>query len=110
MPTMLPPADVMTWHRDGYQIVVNEDGPMLRTSQRTFEPGEVAKLIELYQAVAEAAAHGDSFEPPRPPTREQIAAMASDDREQYAARRAMRAIKAEFRQGDAPDIDVVVPF
>lgn len=93
----LPPADIIVWRRGGYEIALNEDGPMLRVyRERTFEPAEVAKLIELFSAVSTAVAHGDTFTAPKPPTREEIGALAWEDREREAARRAQRAIAAEF--------------
>ena len=93
----LPPADIITWHRGGYDITLNEDGPMLRVHrERTFEAPEVAKLIELFSAVSDAAAHGDTFTAPQPPTREDLSVMAWEEREREAARRARKAIAAEF--------------
>ena len=70
---------------------------MLRVyRERTFEPAEVAKLIELFNAVSTAAAHGDTFTAPQPPTREDLSVMAWEAREREAARRARKAIAAEF--------------
>ena len=93
----LPPADIIVWRRGGYEITLTEDGPMLRVyRERTFEPAEVAKLIELFSAVSAAAAHGDTFTAPKPPTREELGALAWEDREREAARRAQKAIAAEF--------------
>ena len=93
----IPNPDIITWHRGGYDITLNEDGPMLRVHrERTFEAPEVAKLIELFSAVSDAAAHGDTFTAPRPPTREEARCLAWEDREREAARRATKAIAAEF--------------
>ena len=99
----LPPADTITWRRGGYDITLTEDGPMLHVyRERTFEALEVAKLIELFSAVSTAAAHGGTFTAPQPPTREELGALAWKDREREAARRAQRAIAAEF--------DTPIPF
>ena len=79
------------------EITLTEDGSMLRVyRERTFEAPEVAKLIELFSAVSDAAAHGDTFTAPRPPTREELGALGWEDREREAARRARKAIAAEF--------------
>lgn len=103
-----PTPDAMTWGRDGYQILLNEDGVMLHVAgQRTFEQGEVRALIGLFEAIAGAVEHGDAFDAPRPPTPDEIRAMSYDSREKYAARRAMRAIEAEFNDLSKAD---VVPF
>ena len=101
--------DAMTWRRDGYQILLNEDGVMLRIpSNRTFEQGEVRALIDLFNEIAGAVADGDTFDAPRPPTPDEIRAMSHDSREKYAARRAMRAIEAEFT--DVLNDSDAVPF
>lgn len=93
----LPPATTITWRRGSYDVTLTEDGPMLRVHrERTFEPAEVAKLIELFSAVSTAVSHGDTFTAPQPPTREEVKAMTREDREREAARRAQRAIAAEF--------------
>ena len=106
---MFPTPDNMTWQRDGYQIILNEDGVMLRvTRERTFEQPEVANLISLYNEIAGAVERGDTFDAPRTPAPDEIRAMSRDSREKYAARRAMRAIEAEFT--DVLNNSDVVPF
>ena len=61
--------DTMIWHRNGYRILLNEDGVMLRVAAtRTFEQGEVRALIGLYNEIAGAVERGDAFDAPRPPT------------------------------------------
>ena len=95
--SQIPTPDTMTWRRDGYRILLNEDGVMLHVpANRTFEQGEVRALIGLYNEIAGAVEHGDTFDAPHPPTPDEIRAMSHDSREKYAARRAMRAIEAEF--------------
>ena len=93
----LPPATTITWRRGSYDITLTEDGPMLRVHrERTFEPAEAAKLIELFSAVSTAVSHGDAFTAPQPPTREELGALAWEEREREAALRAQRAIAVEF--------------
>lgn len=107
--SQIPTPDTMTWRRDGYRILLNEDGVMLQVSaNRTFEQAEVRALISLFNAIAGAVEHGDTFDAPRAPTPDEVRAMSDDSREKYAARRAMRAIEAEFT--DVLTNSDVIPF
>ena len=107
--SQIPTPDTMAWRRDGYRILLNEDGVMLHVpANRTFEQAEARALIGLFNEIAAAAEHGDTFDAPRAPTSDEVRAMSHDSREKYAARRAMRAIEAEFT--DVLTNPDVIPF
>lgn len=100
---MIPNPDIITWRRDGYQVVLNEDGVMIRvTRERTFEQQEVADLISLFNTIVGHLQDGNKFGSPQPPTREEARWLAWEDREREAARRATKAIAAEFDTGPVP--------
>ena len=87
----------------GWTVRIDEDGVSLHPSGRALEQSEVERLIAIVTTAI--AMRADGTAPiPAPPTQEEARQMYAAERTQENARRAIRAIKAEFNDDD------VVPF
>lgn len=81
---------------EGWTVWADEDGVHVRTPGGDgLEAPDLRRLIDLAHVAASQMASG-AVPSPAPPAPEQIAAMRSDDRDRYAAKRARRAIEREF--------------
>lgn len=80
-----------------WTVVADEDGVHVRTPKGDgLEHAEVLRLIDLVAEVTDQMSPGGSIPTPRPPTREELAAWHPDQRDEYAARRASRAVYREL--------------
>lgn len=90
---------------EGWTVWADEDGVFVRSRQGdTLEPGDVTRLMALVTEARSQMASGQ-VPAPAPLGGEEVRALYAHEREQYAARRAARAIKREF----SPD-EEGVPF
>ena len=82
---------------EGYTVWTDEDGTHLRAprADHALEQPDVERLFSLWQH-ARAVAESDRIPAPMPPTREQIREDGFRRADEYAARRAIRAVEAEF--------------
>lgn len=88
---------------EGWTVWADEDGVHLRSrSGDALEMPEVNRLFRLWSEACAAVSPGGEIPAPKPPTREEVSAMSADRAARYAARRAVRAIEAEFNHTDAP--------
>ena len=88
---------------EGWTVWADEDGVHLRSrSGDGLEMPDVSNLFRLWSEACVAVSPGGQIDPPKPPTREQVRAMSSERAAHYAAKRAVRAIEAEFDTTDAP--------
>ena len=86
---------------EGFTVILDEDGVMLRAPKGGLEEPDLNRLLDVI-AEAKRARDAQSAPIPLPPTREQRAYYPSS----YAARRVQRAISdainAEFNDTDQP--------
>ena len=81
---------------EGWTIWADEDGVHLRSARGDcLEMPDVERLFSLWQN-ARAMAEANYIPAPKPPTREEMASWTTGRAEEYAKRRALRAIAAEF--------------
>ena len=81
---------------ESWTVWTDEDGTHVRSARGDcLEMPEVERLFSLWQH-ARAMADADNIPAPKPPTREQMRALGSVRAEEYAKRRAIRALEAEF--------------
>lgn len=77
---------------EGWTVWGDEDGVHLRTPKGDLlESGDVTTLIALVDEVRQQFATS-TIPVPAPPTREQLRQMSGEQREQYEAKRASRAV------------------
>ena len=88
---------------EGWTVWADEDGVHLRTARgEGLEMPDVERLLTLWHDARAAVQNDRSVPAPKPPTREEARAMIADQREEYALRRAVRAVKREFAPSDTP--------
>lgn len=88
---------------EGWTVWADEDGVHLRSrGGDAMEMPDVKRLFDLWSEACSAVSPGGQIPAPKPPTREEMRAWGSDRAEQHAARRAVRAIEAEFDTTDTP--------
>ena len=87
----------------GWTVRIDEDGVNLHPSGTALEQPEVERLVAILNAAIAMRADG-TVPIPAQPTPEEARQMYASARTQENARRAIRAIKAEFNDDD------VVPF
>ena len=88
---------------EGWTVWADEDGVHLRSrSGDALEMPDVDRLFQLWADACRAVSPGGEIPAPKPPTRDEIRHMGHDHAERYIARRAVRAIEAEFDTTDAP--------
>ena len=81
---------------EGYVVWTDEDGTHLRApGGHALEQPDVERLFTIWQD-ARAMASNDHIPAPKPPTREQIREDGYLRADEYAKRRAIRAVEAEF--------------
>lgn len=90
---------------EGYVVWSDEDGTHLRApGGHALEMPDVERLFSLWQD-ARAATTSDRIPAPKPPTREEARQDGYRRAEEYAVRRAVKAIEREF----TPDT-IAAPF
>lgn len=88
---------------EGWTVWADEDGVHLRSrSGDAMEMPDVDRLFRLWSEACAAVSPGGEIPAPKPPTREEARRMSAENTERYVARRAVRAIEAEFDHTDAP--------
>ena len=85
----------------GWTVRIDEDGVSLHPSGRALEQVEVEQLLTTVNAAIAMRAKG-RVPIPAAPTPEEARQMYAAERTQENARRAIRAIKAEFSDDVAP--------
>ena len=85
----------------GWTVRIDEDGVCLFPSDRALEQSEVERLLTIVNTAIAMRADG-TVPIPAAPTPEEARQMYASERTQENARRAIRAIKAEFNDGEAP--------
>lgn len=89
---------------EGYVVWTDEDGTHLRApGGHALEQPDVERLFSLWSH-ARATSEAGHVPAPKPPTREEMRDWSSARAEEYAKRRAVRALEAEFTH------DTVAPF
>lgn len=89
---------------EGYVVWSDEDGTHLRApGGHALEMPDVERLFSLWQD-ARAATTADRIPAPKPPSREEAIADGYRRTEEYAVRRAVKAIEREFTP------DAIAPF
>lgn len=89
---------------EGWTVWTDEDGTHLRaTKGDCLEMPDVERLFTLWQH-ARAASEAGHIPAPKPPTREEMRGWSTARAEEYARRRAVRAVEAEFTH------DNITPF
>lgn len=79
-----------------WTVWADEDGVHVRSARGdSLEMPDVERLFALWQHAREVTA-ADHVLAPKPPTRDEIRSMTSACAEEYARRRAVRAVEAEF--------------
>ena len=64
----LPAPQVITWRRNGYEIILDGYGVNLRVpSSRTFDPHAIAEVVDLYDTITAHVAAGGTFAVPDAP-------------------------------------------
>ena len=87
---------------EGWTIFADEDGAHLRAhGGASLEMPDVECLFKIWDHARRAIEQG-TVSAPKPPTREEIRAMSSDQAARYAAKRAHDAIEREFNPPDMP--------
>ena len=87
---------------EGFAIWTDEDGTHLRApGGHALEMPDVERLLNLWILARDAAKTG-TIPAPKPPTRDEMRSWGTDRAEEYARRRAVRAIESEFTTTDAP--------
>ncbi|HEX6513945.1 MAG TPA: hypothetical protein VF049_00075 [Nocardioidaceae bacterium] len=90
---------------EGWTVWTDEDGTHIRTARgESMEMPDVERLFSLWQHVR-ATTSADHIPAPKPLTREEARADGYRRTEEYAARRAVKAIEREFN-----DTDTAAPF
>jgi hypothetical protein len=85
----------------GWIVRIDEDGVSLHPGDRALEQVEVERLLVIVNTAI--AMRADGTAPiPAPPTQEEARQMYAAARTKENARRAIRAIKAEFNDDDVP--------
>ena len=86
---------------EGWTVWADEDGVHVRTPKGDgMEMPDVERLFSLWQHVR-AMTQADMIPAPKPPTREEIHADSHLRADEYAKRRAIRAVKAEFSPSES---------
>lgn len=89
---------------EGWTVWADEDGVHVRSARGdALEMPDVERLFSLWQEAREAT-RSDRIAAPKPPSRDEIRAMGGYRAEEYAKRRAIRALEAEFTP------DTTAPF
>lgn len=87
---------------ESWTVWADEDGCHIRSARGdSLEMSEVERLFALWSHAREVT-KADHIAAPKPPSRDEIRAMSSDRVEEYAKRRAIRAVEAEFTHDTAP--------
>lgn len=88
---------------EGWTVWADEDGVHLRSrSGDCLEMPDVDRMFRLWSEACAAVSPGGYVLAPKAPTREEIRGMGSDYAEEYAKRRALRAIESEFTTTPLP--------
>lgn len=82
-------------------VFADEDGVHLRLGSVSMEQPDVERLFAIWSA-ARAAATAGEVPAPRPITREESREHGRDNLERYAAKKAIRAVEAAFRNDPTP--------
>jgi len=81
---------------EGYTVWTDEDGTHLRApGGHSLEQPDVERLFSLWSN-ARATAESGHIPAPKPPSRDEMRAQGALRAEEYAKRRAIRAVEAEF--------------
>ena len=81
---------------EGWLVWTDEDGTHVRSPKGdALEMPSFKALMATWKLAQDSAVTG-SVPAPKPPTREELRAMSHDRAEEYAKRRVVRAIEAEF--------------
>jgi hypothetical protein len=96
-PTTPPTPRKIEWAGpEGYVVWTDEDGTHLRApGGHALEMPDIERLVGLWQYARQQAESG-AVPAPKSPTREEARADGYRRTEEYAARRALKAIKREF--------------
>lgn len=87
---------------ESWIVWADEDGCHVRSVRGdSLEMPDVERLFALWQHAREAT-RADHIAAPKPPSRDEIRAMTTLRAEEYAKRRAVRAVEAEFTHDIAP--------
>lgn len=85
---------------ESWTVWSDEDGTHLRSARGdTLEMPDVERLFSLWQH-ARAMSDADHVPAPKAPTREEMRSWSTKRAEEYAKRRALRAIASEFGPND----------
>ena len=96
MTTKPTPRRVEWTGPESWTVWTDEDGTHIRSARGdSLEMPDVERLFSLWQ-YARTVAADDHTPAPQPPTREEMRAWGTDRAEEYAKRRAIRAVEAEF--------------
>lgn len=94
---MTTPRKIEWTGPEGWTVWADEDGVHLRAPHGdALEMPDVARLLDLWEEARAAVSPGGQIPAPKPPTREQMRDWGSHRAEEYAKRRAIRAVEAEF--------------
>ena len=96
-----PVPDTMTWRRDGYSFILDEDGlSVLIHKERRLEPCEVRRLIEQFTAIEGQAAEG--FAAPHPPSPKEVAGLSYLRAERRVIEQGIRDLRKRLADLDSP--------
>lgn len=86
---------------EGWTVWADEDGVHLRSRRGdALEMPDVARLLDLWEEARACVLPGGKIPAPKPPSREELRHLGTDRAEEYARRRAVRAIESEFAPTD----------
>lgn len=88
---------------EGWTVWADEDGVHVRSARGdALEMPDVQRLLDLWSSARVAIQDDRRVPAPQPPSRDEVRTWSASRAEQYARKRAVRAIEAEFDQTIAP--------